>query len=327
MKADLQTKAMRVSLWVAVLMLVGKLTAYFITGSVAILSDAAESVIHIVATGVATFSLWYSRQPASKRYPYGHGKVAFFSAGFEGALILSAAVFIVYEGIWELIAGPHLKELGAGILITGGLALVNLALGVYLIVVGRRQNALILVANGKHVLTDMWTSAAVVVGVTVVWITIQLHRPLLWLDPVVAIGAGLNIMYTAGALIARSFSGLMDEADPSRTKLILEALDQASANGAISGYHHLRHRHSNDIMWVEVHMLVPGSTTTATAHRRVTRIEETIRGLFPEFQVYITTHVEPDLHEKAHPHGHPGMDDAIAAAQNLAEEGRGTAEP
>ncbi|MBI5091643.1 MAG: cation transporter [Candidatus Hydrogenedentes bacterium] len=310
---------MRVSLGIAVLMLVGKLTAFFITGSTAILSDAAESVVHIVATSYAAFSLWYARRPANERHPYGHGKIAFFSAGFEGALILSAAIFIVYEGALALIRGPQLKELGMGILITGGLGLINLALGMSLVYLGKKRNELILVANGKHTLTDMWTSAAVVGGVTIVWVTIQAHRPMLWLDPAIAIAAGLNIMYTAGSLIYRSCRGLLDEADPANTKLILETLEAATREGRISGFHHLRHRHSNDTMFVEVHMLVPGELTTTDAHNRVTQIEETIRNLFSEYQMYVTTHVEPTLHDQGHPGGHPGLRDPYAEPHESAK--------
>lgn len=302
-------------LLVAVLMLGGKLTAFFITGSTAILSDAAESVVHLVATSYAAFSMWYAQLPASKRHPYGHGKIAFFSAGFEGALILTAALFIVYEGVTALIVGPELRQLGVGILITAGLGIVNLILGLSLVWVGKRKNALILIANGKHTLTDMWTSLAVVGGVSVVWATIQMGRPLLWLDPAVAILAGVNIMITAGVLIYRSCRGLLDEADPANTRLILNALEEARVQGRILGFHHLRHRQTDNTMWVEVHMLVPGDTSTSDAHRRVTQIENTIVGLFPECHVHVTTHVEPDRHDADHPEGHPDLMDAFAGGE------------
>ncbi|MBX7257705.1 MAG: cation diffusion facilitator family transporter [Candidatus Hydrogenedentes bacterium] len=303
------------SLLVAVLMLAGKLTAYFITGSTAILSDAAESVVHLVATSYAAFSMWYAQLPANRRHPYGHGKIAFFSAGFEGALILTAALFIVYEGVVTLISGPELRQLGVGILITGGLGVINLILGLSLVWVGKRKNAFILVANGKHTLTDMWTSLAVVGGVTIVWATMQMGKPILWLDPAVAIIAGLNIMVTAGVLIYRSCRGLLDEADPAHTRLILNALEEASQDGRIVGFHHLRHRQTDNTMWVEVHMLVPGDTTTAVAHRNVTQIENAIVGLFPECHVHVTTHVEPDVHDADHPGGHPDLMDAFAGGE------------
>ena len=300
---DLRGIAMGASLSVAVLMLFGKMGAYFITGSTAILSDAAESVVHIAATGFAGFSLWYAHRPADKEHPYGHGKMAYFSAGFEGALILWAAIYIIYEAVRALIVGHELQQLTWGIAITGGLALVNLALGLFLIAVGKKQNALILVANGKHVLTDMWTSAAVVVGVTVVYFT-----NILWIDPVVAIAAALNILFSGGGLMYRSFTGLLDRAVPSHTDEIVSILQQGVDEGIIGGFHQLRHRQSNDYVWIEVHMLMPNDMPVRQAHDRVTQIEHRIESAIRGNQVMITSDIEPIDHKAAHPEGHP--DDA-----------------
>ncbi|GMV90430.1 MAG: cation diffusion facilitator transporter [Candidatus Hydrogenedentota bacterium] len=317
MKSDLRQTAMIASLSVAVLMLAGKLTAYVITGSAAILSDAAESVVHIAATAVAGFSLWYARQDPDNKHPYGHGKIAYFSAGFEGAMILSAALYIYYSSVRELILGPELRHLGIGIVITGALCLVNLGLGLFLVRVGRSRNAVILVANGKHVLTDMWTSAGVVIGVLIVQLT-----GLLWLDPIVAILVATNILREAGSLIFGSFAGLIDAADPRQTPKILGCLQAAVDEGRITGFHQLKHRQSNDVMWVEVHMQVPGEMSTAEAHDRVTRVEESIHNLFENFTVHVTTHVEPEHHEDAHPDGHPGLHDPYAGeTASSAEEG------
>ncbi|MCC6696408.1 MAG: cation transporter [Candidatus Hydrogenedentes bacterium] len=298
---------MTASLATAILMLAGKMFAYVMTGSAAILSDAAESVVHIAATGVAGFSLWYARQSPDRAHPYGHGKIAYFSAGFEGAMILSAAAFIYYSSILELIEGPDLKHLGLGIIITGALCLVNLALGLFLVRVGRSRNSLILVANGKHVLTDMWTSAGVVIGVVIVQVTNYV-----WLDPIVAILVATNILKEGIGLIHGASKGLLDQADPSKTPLILKVLDEAVAQGRVTDYHQLRHRQSNDVIWVEVHLQVPGETSTDTAHGIATSIEDAIEGLFPGFIVNVTSHVEPEQHDAAHPQGHPGLHDAYA---------------
>lgn len=297
---------MAASLAVAVLMLVGKLTAYFLTGSDAILSDAAESVVHIAATGMAAFSLWLAAQPACRDHLYGHGKIAYFSAGFEGALILAASLFIIYAGAESIVHGPHVERLGLGVLITGGLGLVNLALGVTLVRVGRKRNALILVANGKHVLTDMWTSAGVVVGVSAVWIGTRVSDAawIVYIDPVVAVIMGLNILISGAKLMRESYMGLMDVADPKITDRLVAVLQDAKETGLISGYHQLRHRRSNDQLYVEVHFLLCGSVATAQAHRHVTLIEEWLREAFPEETLVITSHVEPDEHDRAHPGGH-----------------------
>ncbi|MCG3179540.1 MAG: Ferrous-iron efflux pump FieF [Phycisphaerae bacterium] len=299
MKRDPRTIAITVSLAASGLMLAGKLTAYFLTHSDAIMSDAAESVVHGVATGMAAFSLWLAGRPGDRSHLYGHGKIAYFSAGFEGAMILSAAIVIVWSAVESLVHGPRLRDLGAGLAITAGLALFNLFLGVGLIRVGRRHNALVLVANGKHVLTDMWTSAAVVAGVAVVWAT-----EILWLDPAVAIFAALNILYSAVKLIRESFGGLMDRADPATTDMLTHALENARHTGLISGFHQLRHRASNDQVWIEVHLLLDGSLSTRQAHANVTMIEDYIRQALPGRQVFITTHVEPADHRSAHPAGH-----------------------
>lgn len=301
---DMKRVAMGSSLAVAVLMLVGKLAAFYITGSAAILSDAAESVVHIAATGVAGMSLWYAHRAADDTHPYGHGKIAYFSAGFEGAMIFSAAAYIYYASVHALIVGPELQHLGVGIVITAALCLVNLALGLFLVRVGKKHNAVILIANGKHVLTDMWTSAGVVIGVLIVNIT-----GVLWIDPVCASLVATNIIVEAVRLILRSFNGLLDQANPEHAQMILEALQRTVTDGRISGFHQLKHRETNDVIWVDVHMLVPGGMTTAKAHDVVTDIENEVESLFEKYTVHVTTHIEPDEHDRAHPDGHPGLED------------------
>jgi cation diffusion facilitator family transporter len=194
---------MGASLGIAVLMLVGKIVAYRLTGSAAIYSDALESVVHIAATAIP-------------EHPYGHGKVAYFSSGVERALILVAAVAIGWVAAGALLHGVELQRLGWGVAITGGLGLVNLVLGLALIRVGRQTNAVVLVANGHHVLTDMWTSLGVIAGVALVWAT-----GLDWLDPVVALLLGANIVWTSTRLIREAVRGLMERGDPDDTRRLM----------------------------------------------------------------------------------------------------------
>lgn len=294
---------MTASLVVAVVMLVGKLVAYALTGSAAIFSDALESVVHLFATGVAGFSLWYAAQPPDATHPYGHGKIAYVSSGLEGALILVAAVAIGYEAIVALIRGPELSNLGVGLAITGGLGLVNLVLGLTLVRVGRKTNALVLVANGHHVLTDMWTSLGVLVGVgLVLWTGIE------WLDPVVALLVGSNILWTSGRLIRDAYSGLMERVDASETNRVQRVLAEAEREGLIEGHHHVRHRRVNDQVWLEQHLLLPDTLRLDEAHERASTVEARQRALFPESQVQITSHLEPTSHH--HPAGVPH--DAVA---------------
>ena len=297
--SDPRQLAMGLSLLAAVLMLVGKMGAYVITGSAAIFSDAAESVIHLIATGFVAFSLWFLRQPPDSTHPYGHGKVAYFSAGLEGGLIFVAAVIILYSAVRDLIAGPVVQQLGMGLLITAALCGINLALGLYLIRTGRRQNSLVLVSNGKHVLTDMWTSLGVVVGVALVWMT-----GLVWLDPVVAILVAFNILWTAYALLRRAVEGLMEKARPEDTTTIVQELERAVHEGRAISYHQLRHRRINDQLWVEYHLLFPEGLSLAEAHERAHGVEEAIASKFSADTVYVTAHLEPRHHEAAHPGGH-----------------------
>jgi cation diffusion facilitator family transporter len=298
------------SLSVAVLMLVGKLAAYYITGSTAILSDALESVIHFFATGIAALSLWYAAQPPDTAHPYGHGKIAYFSSAFEGLLIALAALAIIVMSVEALITGPELQQLGIGLVITAVLAAINAVLGVGLIRVGKRHNAIVLVANGQHVLTDMWTSLGVLVGIGLVWWT-----GILWLDPVVALLVGANIIWTSFRLLLRSYEGLMEKVDARDTALIVERLQAAEVSGAVTGWHQLRHRRVNDQVWVEMHLLFPPALSITEAHARATVVEADVRELFPKDDVLITSHLEPDTHEHDHPAADEPAHDALTDAQ------------
>ena len=291
--------AMGLSLGVSVLMLVGKLAATVLTGSTAILSDAAESVIHLFATGFAGFSLWYAATPPDPDHPYGHGKIAYFASAVEGTLILIAAVIIAGMAVRDFIAGPDLRQLDTGLFLLGGLTAVNLGLGWYLVRTGRRTNSLVLVSNGQHVLTDMWTSLGVIVGVGLVWAT-----GVTWLDPAVGLLVAANILWTATRLLRRSVYGLMDEADPDATLALLDELTEAKADGTIAEYHQVRHRRSGDQVWVEYHLMFPGDMSIREAHARSHEVEDRVDALFPDDEVHVTAHLEPRRHDEAHPEGH-----------------------
>jgi len=285
---------MALSLAIGAMMLLGKWYAYHITNSAAILSDAAESVVHIAAVAFAAFSLWLSMRPADPSHPYGHDRISFFSAGVEGMLIAAAAVYIIYEAIARWIAGLELRNLGTGALVVAAAALVNLGLGLFLVRQGKRHRSLILVANGKHVLTDSWTSLGVIVGVLLV-----LWTGWLPFDPILAIFVAVNILWSGVKLVRDSIGGLMDESDPEVRRRLIELLDeQTSKRGLL--YHELRHRHSGIGAWVDVHLLFPADTTIETAHREATEIEAAVEGRLPG-PVTITTHLEPiERHTEVH---------------------------
>ncbi|PSQ91118.1 MAG: cation transporter [Bacteroidetes bacterium QS_4_64_154] len=290
---------MMASLLVSFLMLAGKVTATYLTGSTAILSDAAESVIHLFATGFAGFSLWYAATPPDPGHPYGHGKIAYFASAVEGTLILLAALGIAWTAVRDLTVGASLHRLDVGLYLIAGLTLVNLALGQYLIRTGRRTNSLVLVSNGRHVMTDMWTSLGVVVGVGLVWLT-----GLQWLDPAVGLLVAANILWTASGLLRRSVYGLLDEADPEATKALLDELATAVEEDLIAGFHQVRHRRSGDQVWIEYHLMFPGDMPIHEAHARSHQVEDRVDALFPDEDAYVTAHLEPRRHDEAHPDQH-----------------------
>lgn len=296
--------AMRLSLGFGVLMLVGKVTAYLITGSAAILSDASESVVHLVAVGFAWFSLWLSLKPPNERYLYGFERITFFSAGFEGAMIVLAALFIIGVTIRKWVTGLELDNVGAGTLFTLLTAVVNGGLGWYLIRVGKRSRSLILEADGKHVLTDSWTSAGVVGGlVLVMWTG---WKP--W-DAICALAVALNILWSGGHLIWRSATGLLDTADPRTGSLLREKLDVLCAELGIQ-YHGVKFRSTGQRLLVEVHLLFAGSQTVAEAHRLATLLEERLaEGLGEPAEVITHLEAEDDheaVHRAVHYTGKPG---------------------
>lgn len=293
--SDYQRPVMIASLVVALFMLGGKTTAFVITGSAAILSDALESVIHLFATGFAAYSMWYASRPADASHPYGHGKITYFSSGFEGALIMIAAVAIMHTAILDLVRGPDIQRLGTGLWITGGLAAVNLVLGIALVRTGKKHRSVILEANGHHVLTDMWTSVGVIAGLLLVYWT-----GFLWFDPVLAIIVALNILWTAFRLMRNSVRGLLETADASETERIRELLQEAVEKDVVSGFHQLRHRRINNEVWIEYHLLFPENLSVALAHDHSHRVEDAVHKLFPRDVVVVTAHLEPELHDEAH---------------------------
>ena len=298
--------AMRWSLAVSVAMLVGKVGAYLLTGSAAILSDAMESIIHIIATGLAAWSAWFASLPPSKKYPHGHFKISYFSAGFEGALIFVAALSIIYKAVEALIIGPKLHRLDLGLLLIAILGGINLFLGMHLLREGKKHQSLILQANGKHVLTDMWTSLAVLVGVAIVWGT-----GIAWLDPVVAILAALHIISSAFSLMRSAFFGLMEQIDTELSERIVGAFQEQVTQQIIVDFHELRVRDVQQHLWIEVHLLFAPGFSLYDAHTRACQVESHIMSLFPEHEVHITTHLEPSVHDIVHPEGHGELPDPL----------------
>ena len=292
--------AMMLSLGIGFFMLMIKIYAYFITGSAAILSDAAESVVHVLAVSFATYSLRLSLKPADEKHMYGHDRISFFSAGFEGGMIIIAAIYIIYQAIEKWLSGLYLENIGTGTIFTIIATTINGGLGWFLVHQGRKYHSIVLDANGKHVLTDSWTSLGVIIALVLTMITGWLP-----FDPILAIIVALNILWTGGKLIRRSIGGLMDESDP-RVDAILKALLQRETEKRGMAFHHLRHRNAGNKLLVEFHLLFHENVTVAQAHEQATLIEKEIHRAFTH-NIEVISHLEPiEGHDEVHEHLLPG---------------------
>ncbi|MGB5288268.1 MAG: cation diffusion facilitator family transporter [Ignavibacteriaceae bacterium] len=278
---NLRKRAAYLSLAVGIGMFITKMTAYFITGSVAIFSDAAESVVHVAATGMALFSIVLSSKPADETHLYGHGNVEYFSAGVEGFLIVFAAGVIIYQAILDILAGPTLEFLGVGVIFISAAGFVNLALGFYLIRTGKKTNSITLVADGKHVLTDAITSIGIIVGITLVLIT-----DYVLLDPILAIIVALNIIFTGYKLIRESIGGLMHETNPEVLKKISDLLVAMKRDYWID-LHELRYWQSGDTTFMDFHLILPYYFTIEQSHNEEKRIDEELEKEYPNSQIKI----------------------------------------
>ena len=281
-----QKRMMNFSLAAAVLLLGAKVTAAVVTGSSAIYSDAAESVVHFLAVCFAVWALRLAHKPADETHHFGHDKVSFLSAGFEGAMISAAALLIFYEAMRQMIFGVRIDNLGFGVAVTAAAAVINLVLGLSLVAVGKRSGSPLLRANGMHVLTDVWSSVAVLVA-----LGLYKSTGWVWWDPIAAMLAALNILRVGYKLIRESLGGLLDESDPMMEKNIRELLDREVAQRGLS-YHNLRHRHSGRTHWIEFHLVFADQLTVGEAHDSATEIEASIADLLrPNGRVI--SHLEP----------------------------------
>jgi cation diffusion facilitator family transporter len=291
------TRAMRLSLAVGFLMVVLKVGAYVLTGSASILGDAAESVVHVAAVMFASFSLGLLQKPADDDHPYGHSKIAFFSAGIEGGLIILAALFIIYVAVDRWIKHLPPTNLDQGLILTTLTILINAALGWHLIRTGKKAGSLILESNGKHVLTDVWTSLGVIIGLSLVALT-GWHG---W-DSVCGIAMAGNIIWTGYGLMRQSIGGLMDTADPALNAALDAALRRETEKHGLR-FHALRHRDAGEMHYVEVHLLFDDEIMLRDAHRIATEIEHAVQTSVDR-PVLITTHLEcQGDHDELHQHG------------------------
>ncbi len=236
---------------IAVLLFILKIVAWWLTQSVAILTDALESTVNVIAGFISLYSLYIAAKPRDENHPYGHGKAEFLSAAVEGSLVLVAGFVIIYEAIDNFVHPHELNRLDFGILLVGITALVNYVAGSYCIKVGRRNNSLALMASGRHLQSDTWSTVGIIAGLILIYIT---HQK--WLDGAVAIGFALFIIYTGYKILRSSIAGIMDEADKALLQKMVDSLNQHRRQNWID-LHNVRIIKYGSIFHVDCHLTVP----------------------------------------------------------------------
>ncbi|MEX0928736.1 MAG: cation diffusion facilitator family transporter [Balneolales bacterium] len=287
-------KAIKISLLVSLLVFALKFGGFVITGSNSVLSDALESFVHLFAVSFSLYGVYLSIKPPDEDHHYGHERIGFFAVGTEGLLIIFAGVAIVYQSVNNLITGTVLVNLDFGMGVILCSALINLALGSYLVKTGREENNMIVTGNGKHTLTDVWTSGGVVVTLLLIRLT-----DFVILDAVVALAVAAYIIYEGVKLIRHALKGLMDSRDPDKDEIIKDIVKNQLPPHVLS-CHNLRHRTTGHTTWVEFHALFEKDIKLQKAHDEVTilerRIMEAIQG-----DAVVTIHLEPaETHERSH---------------------------
>ena len=290
------TKWAWLSIAAAVVTIGMKTVAYLLTGSVGLLSDALESVVNLVAAVLALIAIAAAAKPADERHHFGHGKAEYLSAGAEGVMILVAAGLIVYAAVERLLDPQPLEDLGIGLAITLGATVINGAVGVIILRQGRRHRSMALVADGKHLMTDVYTSVGVIVGVGLVAVTGWLP-----LDSLVALAVGANILWTGFILVRNAGRGLLDHAlpddDNERVVSVLRNFVERHPAGELE-FHGLQTREAGRDQFISVHVLVPGAWSLNRAHDLVEEVEAAIRDELPHAQVH--THLEPREDPRSH---------------------------
>lgn len=280
------------SIFVGVLVLGLKFVAYYVTGSVALFSDALESIVNVVTAAAALVALCFSSMPADANHPYGHYKAEYFSVVLDGVLIIVAALSIFREAYFGFVEPRAFDAPLEGILINGAAGVINAAWCFVLIREGRRRRALALVADGRHLLTDVITSAGVLLGLGLAVLTG-------WaiLDPLLAMLVGLNILWSGWSLVRESVGGLMDESVPEDLLNRIRTVISTSAAGALEA-HDLRTRHAGRVTFIDFHLVVPGTMPVSEAHGICDEVETALRAEVAD--AMITIHVEPEVKAKHH---------------------------
>ena len=288
--ADKLKLAAVTSIVVAAIVFGLKYLAYWVTGSVALYSDALESIVNLITAAVALFAIHVSAQPADRRHQFGHHKAEYFSAVIEGVLIVVAALLILHEAYDAFLRPRVLSEPARGLAINGLATAINAGWSYFLLTWGRRQRSPALVGDGWHLLTDVATSIGVIVGLALAMAT-GWHL----LDPALAALVAANILWAGWRLVRESVSGLMDEAVTAEVARHIRDVISSNAEGAIEA-HDVKTRTAGRATFIEFHLVVPGSMTVAASHVICDRIEQALQATVLDAQVLI--HVEPEEEAK-----------------------------
>lgn len=274
------------SLGAGILILAAKFFAYKLTGSGAILSDALESTINVAASGFAVISILIAAKPPDAEHPYGHGKIEYFSAGFEGGLIALAALGIFHVG-WSRLSQPApMPNLDLSLWIVSGAAALNLVMGMILIRTGRRYHSIALESDGRHLMTDVVTTAGVIVGLVLTRIT-----GWLWLDGAVALAVGVHVLFAGVGLIRRSAAGLMDSSDPEILDRVCLQLN-THRRPKWENIHKLRTWQSGQTLFIDLHLVLPEELPLAEAHEEAEHLERLLEDAF-DGRAEVLVHMDP----------------------------------
>lgn len=263
-----------------------KFLAWWLTHSNTILSDALESIVNVIAGSFALYSLWLAAKPRDREHPYGHGKVEFISAGVEGGLVVLAGALIIWRAVQALIDQQHLHALDTGIALTGSAGVLNLLMGLVLKRRGRAAHSITLEASGEHLLSDAWSTAAMVGGLVLMRLT-----GLLWLDPLFAILFAGYIMYTGLRVFRRSVAGIMDEADPELAREVIAILENHRRPQWVD-VHNFRTIKYGPVLHIDCHVTLPWYYSLEQAHQEIAAIEALVNAECPR-EVELFIHMDP----------------------------------
>lgn len=286
--------ALRISFFISFLSLAVKGAAYLLTDSITAMSDAIESVVHVIAVGFVLYGFTISQKPADDDHLYGHERIEFLSVGVEGVVIILAGFTIMFMAVQNVITGFELQNLADGVLLVAAAGIINLFLGLYVRKVGREENSVIAMSNGKHVLTDVYTSMGVVVTLGLIYLTGWIY-----LDIIISFAIGIYIIKEGFVLIRYSVKGIMDTRNPDVHNAIHDVLMNDLPEG-VKAWHQLRHRSSGQTTWIELHLIFDSEITLQEAHDLATTTErkliDALRG-----DAVVTIHLEPEEpHDEIH---------------------------